>query len=419
MNEKLIKQLQQEEIAVHNDGTLEELRKVLKYAFPEDDWSITGASKYYISSDGTQWIPTSETKLLPYSVKEFLKEEEFVLPERWCIRITNDNKEIVQNWRKTKNCHQSICKNYIVFFDCTYGTSEKTWDYTEITFEQFKKYILKEETIENNIKVGTTFYFKNNTDFIYTISSFDGNNVEILWYEYSKEYSKTYTLDSLLNNIKDRTCIITTKEKTMEKKIIGYKLIKPEYKEAALKIVPNSGYLLTGMKRFSRKPYIEVNQGTTISDLKRAGVLDLWFEPVYEEKYKIGDYVTVIEAECGFNGQYGKTYKILGWQPECKNRFYYEENGKSTINIDVVKVRLATPEEIKAAESIEIGGYEVAFPLYKGGKICSINGVEYYRPEIVSLLNIMKKGQIKSLNVGCSGQYQVDLPLLEKILAKF
>jgi hypothetical protein len=31
----------------------------------------------------------------------------------------------------------------------------------------------------------------------------------------------------------------------------------------------------------------------------------------------------------------------------------------------------------------------------------------------------MKKGQIKSLNVGCSGQYTVDLELLEKIIDKF
>jgi hypothetical protein len=31
----------------------------------------------------------------------------------------------------------------------------------------------------------------------------------------------------------------------------------------------------------------------------------------------------------------------------------------------------------------------------------------------------MAKGQIKSLNVGCSGQYTVDLPLLERILDKF
>jgi hypothetical protein len=31
----------------------------------------------------------------------------------------------------------------------------------------------------------------------------------------------------------------------------------------------------------------------------------------------------------------------------------------------------------------------------------------------------MKQGQVKSLNVGCSGQYTVDLQLLEKIIDMF
>ena len=40
MNEKLIKQLIEGTIALKNDGTLEELNKVLKYAFPLDIGNI-------------------------------------------------------------------------------------------------------------------------------------------------------------------------------------------------------------------------------------------------------------------------------------------------------------------------------------------------------------------------------------------
>jgi len=63
MNEVLIKQLKEGKIAVHNDGTLKELTEVLRYAFPKDGWSITGASKYYISHGNTHWISTNETDL--------------------------------------------------------------------------------------------------------------------------------------------------------------------------------------------------------------------------------------------------------------------------------------------------------------------------------------------------------------------
>ena len=198
--------------------------------------------------------------------------------------------------------------------------------------------------MENNIKVGTTFYHITNKNLIYTITKIDDDNVESSW-----DGTKTFThsLNSALFYIKNGTWIITTKEKTMEKKIIGYKLIKPEYEKAVNQITGTENLILHSQNYNFQIDSIAYDR------VVKAGVLDLWFEPVYKE------------------------------------------------------------------DKIEIGGYEVAFPLYKGGKICSINGVEYYRPEIVSLLNIMKKGQIKSLNVGCSGQYKVDLELLEKIIDKF
>lgn len=418
MNNHLIKQLQEGKIAVHNDGTVEELREVLKYAFPKDNWYVHGATKYYISSGGTQWISTDKTNLPSFSVKEFLKEEEFVLPEKWYItrllpqdeiKIVSDyindrfNVSFSTNPSKDSKYYIDELNNTIDYGMCfeseTVNFKNPYSYYTEITFEQFKKYVLKEKTMENNIKVGTTFYHKNDKNLIYTISSFDGNNVEISWGNMGRIQ---YSLDSVLDNIKDRTWIIT-----MEKKIIGYKLIKPEFKNAInnlLTIPQDKLDLLTvdGHKR-------------CIADLQKAGVLDLWFEPVYEEeKFKVGDWVTTTTeiANCYEKHKKGEVFQIT----EIKSEYVYFSPSQA---VSKDRIRKATEEEIKKAQSIEIGGYEVAFPLYKGGKICSINGVEYYRPEIVSLLNIMKKGQIKSLNVGCSGQYKVDLELLEKIIDKF
>lgn len=38
--------------------------------------------------------------------------------------------------------------------------------------------------------------------------------------------------------------------------------------------------------------------------------------------------------------------------------------------------------------------------------------------ELLQLKSLIQKGQIKSLNVGCNGQFKVDLDLLNKIISK-
>ena len=76
MNEKLIKQLREGTIALKNDGTLEELNKVLRYAFPNDVPSSKGYCKYYfVSEDKNYWSFNDTTDLPSHSVKEFLKPE--------------------------------------------------------------------------------------------------------------------------------------------------------------------------------------------------------------------------------------------------------------------------------------------------------------------------------------------------------
>ena len=77
MNEKLIKQLIEGTIALKNDGTLEELNKVLRYAFPNDSTKSNGNRKYYFkhSADENIWMWGEKTDLPSYSVKEFIKPE--------------------------------------------------------------------------------------------------------------------------------------------------------------------------------------------------------------------------------------------------------------------------------------------------------------------------------------------------------
>lgn len=63
--------------AVKNDGTLEELKKVLKLAFPLDPDIISGLNTYYFKHawSSTQWSASVNTNLPTQSVKEFLKQK--------------------------------------------------------------------------------------------------------------------------------------------------------------------------------------------------------------------------------------------------------------------------------------------------------------------------------------------------------
>jgi len=148
MNNKLIQELREGKVAVTNDGSLNDLNKVLKYAFPED-LITSGVNKFYKINSGKSyyWGGVNKTDLPSYSVKDFLKEE------------------------------------------------------------------------------------------------------------------------------------------TMEKKIIGYKLIKPEYKKAAQEIIGLRVNWEIG------KSFTEVMENKPssyyIEKLTEVGVLDLWFEPIYEEEIKL------------------------------------------------------------------------------------------------------------------------------------
>lgn len=70
--------------------------------------------------------------------------------------------------------------------------------------------------------------------------------------------------------------------------IIGYKLIKLEYKEAAIKILlypVDPGYWHFGLIDFDLNFSLDQNYKikNDIKDkLEKAGVLKIWFEPVYK-----------------------------------------------------------------------------------------------------------------------------------------
>ena len=159
--------------AVINDGTEEELNKVLQMAFPygNQEYPIQGINKYYhcIPHYKQEWTFTNgEINLPTQSVKDFLIDA-FILPEKWCILRTEENADTVNSFfSKPENNKEG----YLYIDNTGYLISEYlntcNWigapsikpdeDYTEITFEQFKKYILKQDNM-NTINIDKRFPF--------------------------------------------------------------------------------------------------------------------------------------------------------------------------------------------------------------------------------------------------------------------
>jgi hypothetical protein len=79
--------------------------------------------------------------------------EEYVFPKNnWYIEITDENKEVLNDWRIKQNYSDSLYNNpqykYVYFDGGAGGSRFEGWDFVfEINFDQFKKYVLKEEQI--------------------------------------------------------------------------------------------------------------------------------------------------------------------------------------------------------------------------------------------------------------------------------
>lgn len=187
------------------------------------------------------------------------------------------------------------------------------------------------------------------------------------------------------------------KQETMEKEIVGYKLVKPEYEEVALKITGMSNQHWNGFstnKFLKTEEWFCVDYEKYVAKLKEAGVLDLWFEPVYEEEPKVGDWVTFEVNRCVGNLSRLKTqhwdrnitvpidfitedsFKFNG---DTMNKYAPHAYWSGASNNKEV-FRKATPEEIEAAKAAQ----KTIVKIHSSNKgmfeIEVVAGKAYYRP---------------------------------------
>lgn len=200
------------------------------------------------------------------------QENEFVLPEKWCVIIDEENYEYLNKYLHTnKDKYLGYHKDWKVTLseegfeestDYFYSESKeypshssflKREGFIKITFDQFRENVLGEvkETM----------------------------NLSVFNYETNK-YETTHHSESWVKPREVKT-------------IIGYKLIKPEYKEAVRAIINDNNWFDNWFDvfqndkyfNFAFEPNMESKSGrnSVHTILTKAGVMH-WFEPVYEKE---------------------------------------------------------------------------------------------------------------------------------------
>ena len=166
----------------------------------------------------------------------------------------------------------------------------------------------------------------------------------------------------------------------MKKEIIGYKLNGKVTAEEAARFLDECSEKLNENGCFFWKPHFD---GKIFLKAKKTGVLDVWFEPVYEEDFKVGDWVTIIKGRSADSNRLaGRTLKIKAINTKFK---YVEvEKGKGGLHYNSGKrnlpneFRKATPEEIKATQKTIIKMHSSNKGMFE---IEVVDGKAYYRPE--------------------------------------
>lgn len=292
--------------------------------------------------------------------KEMYLEEQFILPEMWCVKVTKENAKLLGEFY-AKHSYEGYERIFPEQFIGRYATSHNVSshnslfseypgsnfdipypknNFVEITFEQFKKYILKQTEMEKEVEY-------------YLCKKLCWGKQGTKWNKNDKLYSTN--LDSL-----------------------------PYFKETGL--INNTEY----------------------------------WEAVYKEEFQAGDWVTVTklpETAHWIHETEERTFQLNG-----VNKFYsctYKNNiYKERYGLEKCTFRKATPEEIEKASKTIVKMYSSN----KGEfEIEVLDGKAYYRPEdkelpkewIRDIINsygniLIQKNvinpynvEISSINVGC------------------
>lgn len=118
----------------------------------KEDYHVWGKESVLIDlSEIQQYLPDGHVN--KFTVKPEPMKELVELPEKWCIKSDETNKDVLTKWRTDGSITGTI--GYYLHTPMHgkkgYNKSNKDPDYTEITFEDFKRLVLKESTVTSDI----------------------------------------------------------------------------------------------------------------------------------------------------------------------------------------------------------------------------------------------------------------------------
>jgi len=150
----------------------EKFKKVIDYlnSINHGAWkgNITGYFYGHKYNNGTFCCYAPPAECTRLTIDEFIEaledKEEFILPERWCVpgdrdgivrMWFNENKQDCYDYSKLSDPDYLFCFPFVnkwkhLANKHTCHHSQKPGDYVKITLEQFKKYVLKENIMNNN-----------------------------------------------------------------------------------------------------------------------------------------------------------------------------------------------------------------------------------------------------------------------------
>jgi len=108
---------------------------------------IRNSYNWFVDNNCQHTTETTIQEILGYD--PFVKE--FVLPEKWFIKSTKENCNVLHKWKIAKGYSDSPGGWYAVDHRGVGIQSEDANEIAEITFDQFKKYVLKEPIEEKEI----------------------------------------------------------------------------------------------------------------------------------------------------------------------------------------------------------------------------------------------------------------------------
>lgn len=324
----------------------------------------------------------------------------FVLPEKWCVKPKNLNEaqELGKYFDKTLPCGSG--RNWYTnkaseCIDEYWGYSFRKGDvlynspsagYTEITFNQFLKYVLKQE----NMACALYSFMDDSQEesksrFPFALKSTDAQRIIDIacptWKPRLAEkwgYSIVIGIDNLIDEVEYKAMrkACTKEQNKLFDEIFGkddaidFSILNDKdvfylktksgnpfvFKGDPFKVNSYTGYDVNLSTKLTA--YVGICGRNQVVELRKANEDEIELYNRHYPNYKKGDWITVVEVACGKNGTKGHSYLIT----ESGERFlsfdsrYALNNESGVIDIDYVIVRLATQEEINKTK----------FPFKKG-----------------------------------------------------